>query len=382
MRRGLEPIDRRRDSDTGLTLATYGPPNSDVACDFAVPETTAHPYFNALYVEAYREYAEIAEALGDGEEARRYRAKGDALQGAINRSQWVPARSRYETRIVRSPVSTDTELAASRITEDTRFPVVDNMLLLYYGVVDSPERTQVLVNGIEASQQHLALAGQMVTPPYPDRFMSRAASLFDGGNYHNGDVWTWFSNRYAIALYRLGYPEEAFRHLEAQARAAVRDGGFCEYYEDDGVGRPKGAFHYAPTAATFQLAVIEGLFGIRYDAPAGTLQLHPSVRKSGRIRLRVGGRPLEYKQHFSDGDDAISIEIDAPCEVTGDFRVLLPGGDKRLWHVRRRTGDAEEPIPAAALALHDDYYLVFQAPLRLGRQVFELQPAEEAHADE
>jgi len=130
LRRALEPIDRRRDADTGLILAAYGPPNSDVSVDFAVPQTTAHPYFNALYVRAYLEYAEMAEALGDADEAKVYRDRSQTLREAINRHLWIPSRRRYETRILRTPVSTDPELPASRIKEDTRFPVVDNMLLM------------------------------------------------------------------------------------------------------------------------------------------------------------------------------------------------------------------------------------------------------------
>ena len=51
----------------------------------------------------------------------------------------------------------------------------------------------------------------------------------------------------------------------------TRDGGFAEFYEDDGEGAAKGAFPYAPTAASFQLAVVEGLFGIVWDAPAEVL---------------------------------------------------------------------------------------------------------------
>ena len=38
LRRALDPIDRRRDPDTGLILATYGPPNSDVCVDYALPQ--------------------------------------------------------------------------------------------------------------------------------------------------------------------------------------------------------------------------------------------------------------------------------------------------------------------------------------------------------
>ena len=274
------------------------------------------------------------------------------------------------TLAVSSP--TDTELPAYGINEDRRFPVVDNMLLLYYGIPESRRRVDTLVSKIEASEKHLALAGQMVEPPYPDGFISRASTLFDGGRYHNGDVWTWFSNRYVTALYRLGYSERAERHLRAQARAAVRDGGFSEYYEDDAEGAAKGNFHYSPTAATFQLAMVEGLFGVRWDAPSETLFVHPSVRQSSRLHLRLGGQPVTVRIDLADDSKSICIEIDAKRRARGEFRVLLPEVPGDGWRVFQRTSGERKLVSASILDLGKNRYLVFKAVLPPGREVFDL----------
>lgn len=375
LRRALEPIDRRRDADTGLILATYGPPNSDVSVDFAVPQTTAHPYFNALYVRAYLEYAEMAEALGDGDEAKVFRDKARALREAINRHLWIPSRRRYETCILRTPVSTDAELPATQINQDTRFPVVDNMLLIYYGIPDTRRKIEALLDEIEASEKGLAVAGQMVEPPYPDGFISRAAGLFDGGNYHNGDVWTWFSNRHVISLYRLGYPEAAKRALLAQARLAVRDKGFSEFYEDDAEGKAKGAFHYSPTAATFQLAVIEGLFGLELDAPRRTLRIAPSLTQSGGLKVRLGGKPAELSMEINAQRGQMLLRIDADFRGKGKFRPLIPKDldGQGKWAVVWKADGGEKAVRSTLVREGDASYLEFVTELVPGARAFLLQ---------
>lgn len=374
MCRGLEPIDRRRDPHTGLILGTYGPPNADNCVDYAVPETTAHPYFNALYVRAYLEYARIAEALGDTSHPAVYRAKAQALRDAVNQHMWIPARNRYEARILRTPVSTDPQLPASRVKEDTRFPVVDNMLLLYYGIPDTPRKIEALVASIDESEKGLAVVGQMVEPPYPDDFLTRAYKNYNGGNYHNGDVWTWFSNRYATVLYRLGYPEKGNHVLRSQARVAVRDQGFCEFYEDDETGRAKGAFPYSPTAASFQLAVVQGLFGIHVDMPRRTLQVHPSLWRSGKLRLRLAGKTAEVALDLDPERKEIRLRLNSQFHGRGDFSILIPKSFETAgqWSVAGGTAGKLSPLASSVVSRGNASYVEFEADLTSGSHAFRL----------
>jgi hypothetical protein len=163
----------------------------------------------------------------------------------------------------------------------------------------------------------------MVAPPYPDGFFCRNG-IFDGGGYHNGDVWTWFSNKYPIALYRLGYPALAQRMLCAQAEVAGRDGGFAEYYEDDAVGSRKGAFHYAGASSSYIQALVEGLFGIRYDAPARMLCIEPSLEGSGEIACRIGEHPLRVRVGAPAAIGPRTLRIDTPLRCAARVRMLLP----------------------------------------------------------
>ncbi len=377
LRRSLNPIDRRRDAATGLILGTYGFPNCDVSADYAVPQTAAEPYLNATYVRAYAEYADLAEALGDSAEARLYRDKADALRQAINRCLWVPARNRYEMRILHTPVSTDSTLPAAAIKEDTRFPLLNNILLIYYGIPDSREKVDALTRQIDESEKGLAVVGRMVVPPYPDDFLTRHFNLFNGGRYCNGDVWTWYSNRYAIALYRLGLPASADHVLRSQARVAMRDQGFSEYYAHDEKGAAKGAFHYAGTAATYQLAVVEGLFGLELDAPRHSLSVHPSLSRSGKLRVRLGGEPTEVSLDILPDRNEMSLQVETGLTVRGDFRVLVPEvfNPGLNWMVTLQSAGKSVAIPSSLTSLGNGTYVRFEADLAPGGQQFRLWQA-------
>jgi hypothetical protein len=217
----------------------------------------------------------------------------------------------------------------------------------------------------------------MVTPPYPDGFITRASKLFDGGNYHNGDVWTWLSNLYAIALYRLGLPASADHVLRSQARVAIRDKGFSEYYEDDEKGAAKGVFHYGPTAATFQSAIVEGLFGLELDAPRHSLSVHPSLSRSGKLRVRLGGKPTVVSLDIQPDRNEMFLRMEAGLTVRGDFRVLVPEVLKQggKWTVTRQSAGKSLPIPCSRASMGNVTYVRFEADLAPGAQQFRLWQA-------
>jgi hypothetical protein len=368
--RSLRSLRPREDPATGLILATYGPPNSDVCADYAAPRTTAHVYFNVLYVQAYREAAEMAAARGQTAAARAYRAKGQALRRAINRFLWSEERGRYEPRIVRTPVTTAEALPAYALQSDTRFPVVDNMMALYYAIPDSRARVERVIRSIEACERGLKVWGRMVYPPYPDGFFTKEG-LFNGGNYHNGDVWTWFSNRYPIALFRLGYPDRALDLMRRQAEVALRDGGFAEYYEDDAVGARKGAFHYAGTAASCLQAIVEGLFGLQLHGAGRRLEVAVSLRRSGEIACRLGTHPFSLRLEADARKGLRRLVVTTPFRGAVRFRLLVPPGTE-AQSVHRDDGAR---LPARIERIGEGCYLHFRDRLSGEGRVYTLPDA-------
>jgi hypothetical protein len=197
------------------------------------------------------------------------------------------------------------------------------MIALYHHIPDSPQRTARLVRGIEESERELKLWGRMATPVYPDGFFTKE-KLFDGGNYHNGDVWTWFSNKYAIALIRMGSPSQAVDLLKRQAEVALRDGGFSEFYEDDAQGAKKGAFHFAGAASSYLQAVVEGLFGLRMDAPGGTVHIQPALLRSVEVYCLLGRHPFRVMIRTDEAAQTGKMTVATSFRGKGDLRFPVP----------------------------------------------------------
>ena len=328
MLKSLICLEKRRDPVSKLILSTYGPASCDTCVDDAVPETTAYPYFTSLYIKSYQEFSEMALATGKTTESKTYSAKAEELYKVMNGSLWNKELNRYEVKILKTPVTTDKTQPTYNISEDARFPVMCNMLCLYNEIPDSDTKIRSLIRSIEKSENGLRVWGQSISPDYPDNYFTRVKEydeLFNNGNYHCGDVWTWFSNKYAIPLFKLGYPDKAMDLLSRQADVAVRDGGFSEYYDDDAEGRRKGAFSYAGSASSYMYALVEGLFGLKADYPNRKIFIHPSLKKTGRIRCLLGKHELDLLIKIDESKKIINLEINTTYSGNADFRVMIPG---------------------------------------------------------
>ncbi len=162
--------------------------------------------------------------------------------------------------------------------------------------------------------------GLSAYPPYPEGY--GWPSLMYPHRYWNGDVWPMAGCRYASALFGIGYPDLAQTVLRNVARAVIRDQGFSEYHEADAEAGKLGAFQYGFSAAPFQRAVVEGLFGLEPDCPHHALDIRPSVRHSGCIECRLG--MYEVAMDVAVDQNRIALALDTDFRGLALFRVLLP----------------------------------------------------------
>ena len=369
MKKSLRSLERRKDSKTQLILSTYGPAFADICVDDAVPQTTVYPYFTSTYVSAYKELYEMAASISNTAGLKRYSARAESLRKAMNKYLWSDERGRYEVKIMKTPVTTDETMAAFHISEDTRFPVICNMMSLYHEIPDDERKVDRLIRCIEDCETGLKVWGRSIFPAYPDNYFTKQAPhLFNNGNYFCGDVWTWFSNKYALPLFKLGYPGKALDLLKRQADVAVRDNGFSEFYEDDAEGKRKGNFPYAGTASSFIYALVEGLFGLRADYPGGRIFIHPSLRKSGRIRCRLGEHDAELSVVINKSKRMIRLEFKSTYAGKADFRVLIPREFKNYCVKLLR--DGIETMPVQSVKTGESFYMAFEDELKPGLNAY------------
>jgi len=363
MQKYMEYREKGIDNTTNLFKSTYG--LADVCIDYATWQSCALIRVNGECFRMFARFSEIAETIGKKTDAEKYRTIAYKVKKAINIYLWQKERSRYEIKIFHTP-TTNKNSPAYRITEDHHFFVVGNMALLYFGIPDDETKTKSLIAEIEKADGGLKLYGQSVEPPYPDGW--HHSPTFDSGNYWNGDVWPSFASWYAIALFRLGYPDKAMDVLTKQARVAGRDGGFYEFYEDDAKGAGKGAFHFVFTAAAYQRALVEGLFGLEADYPKRKVCIHPSLRHSGSIICQLGRHRADMVVEIDNAIRAIKLSINTTYSGPADFRILIEDSACTC----EVTKNGKTKVISSLERIGDEKYAVFTSELNSGTNVFNL----------
>ncbi len=157
-----------------------------------------------------------------------------------------------------------------------------------------------------------ALGGPDFTAPWGVRMLPVSDPMFTPTGYHSGSVWPLFTGWAALAEYRAGRPEAAFRHLLANASLAVaRQLGAFDEALDGLEERSAGVCaDQAWSAAMVVMPIVEGLLGVEPDAPRGRLTIAPCLPGSwdwmeGRgircgetaidLRVRRRGRGLDMQ---------------------------------------------------------------------------------------
>ncbi len=123
------------------------------------------------------------------------------------------------------------------------------------------------------------VAGEGFSAPWGVRMLAAGDRHYDPQSYHGGSVWPLFTGWVALAEYRAGRVEAAFRHLAANARLAFeRQLGAFDEVLHGATGAAAGVCaDQAWSAAAVIGPVVEGMFGAEPDAPAGRLALAPSL---------------------------------------------------------------------------------------------------------
>ncbi|MCD6464828.1 hypothetical protein J7L27_00455 [Candidatus Bathyarchaeota archaeon] len=350
------------DEKTGLFRSTYG--LGDVCIDYAVPKSCALIYNNAFCYATFKRFSEIAKAIGKSNDAEKYWKIAEKMKKGINTYLWDEKLGYYKIKIFCNP-TTNKNSPAYGITEDNHFFVAGNMMVIYFEIPDNMHKIKTLMANIEKADGKLKLYGQSVEPPYPNGWHNK---IFNDGTYWNGDVWPCFGSWYAIALFRLGYPDEALRILSRQAEVAVRDKGFYEYYEDDEEGAGKGAFYYCFTAAPYQAALVRGLFGLDADYPNRRIYIHPSLRHSGSISCQLGAHNLKMSADVENHQNKIILTIDTTYSGQANFKVLVKNGVGSC----EVTKDDGTNVPCYIKRIGKANYVIFDTNINMGLNVLNI----------
>jgi glycogen debranching enzyme len=135
-------------------------------------------------------------------------------------------------------------------------------------------------NPVRAKAYLDALGSDAFTAPWGVRLLPVNDPTFDPDAYHGGTVWPLFTGWAALAEYRAGRGEAAFRHFMMNASLAYKHqlGAYDEVLHGTVEDRPAGVCRNQAWSAAMVLSpLVEGLLGVEPDAPAGRLTIAPQL---------------------------------------------------------------------------------------------------------
>ncbi len=249
-------------------------------------QRTYSTYTQALFVQAARKLAEMAERRNDRVMAGKWRNREKTIAAECRRQLYLPEKGYF---IVHRVEGKDDALRWER----NILAVGGNAEAMRAGLMSRAEIARFLKE-LEKRRGEYGLRTVSFTllPPFPENFFPHPL-LRVPWNYQNGGEWDWIGGRLVSALFRAGFRGEADRYLEEILAKNLAEMNVFEWSDRAGNGR--GALFYAGGAGVLGEAIFHGRLGLREDfdrylIPAGPDPFHLVVaRGNDRFTIDTSG---------------------------------------------------------------------------------------------
>jgi glycogen debranching enzyme len=247
--------------------------------------------------DAFVRMADLYAAFGEAPRAEALRGKAAALRENIVRHFWIEELGIFALALDgnKRPLPTIASNAGH---------------LLWSGVPD-PQQAQQLAKNLLGAEMHSG---------WGIRTLSAAHRAFNPMSYHNGSVWPHDNALIAMGLARYGFGKAALTVLHGLHDAAACDEFqrlpelFCGMPRSEGthpVWYPVSCAPQAWAAGAFFM-LLQGVLGIRPNAPAGTLQIqNPAlpdfVHDMTISGLKIGGSEISLQFERRSGRTSASL---------------------------------------------------------------------------
>ena len=267
-------------------------------------------YQQAVFVQAARDLAELAEALGEdpGLEAR---AAADRALEAVEALYWHDADGFYAMGTAFDGAPTLGE--ANPVPPSGRGPlrlVRENTALqgvpLWWGLLDDA-RAQSAVT---------AFGSAGIATDWGARILDKESDLYDPLSYHNGSVWALFTGWASMGAYRYGRPHVGAQALYANALLTRQDalGYVTELLSGDyNTAFGRSSHHQIWSEAMVATPLVRGLLGIEVLDGGETVRIAPRLPiEWGDVRV----------QNAPAGDGTYTLRL---TRVPGGYEVRVDG---------------------------------------------------------
>jgi glycogen debranching enzyme len=274
-------------------------------------------YLQGLWIEASRNIAELAQAMGDDKLAQSARANVESARETMEQTYWLKARGFYAFA-TRKPATEPPkaepgpnratrqarmeELSkATIVDEDTVMPAVP---LWWRAMLDERAQSEI---------DHLG-SGNLATD-WGMRIISNDSKLYDPLSYHNGSVWPLFTGWASMGAYAYGRPHVGYQALMANALLTYSSAlGYVTELLSGDFNAPFGrsSHHQVWSEAMVVTPIMRGLLGIEVNAVANEIRFAPQLPADwnhAMVRnLALGADKYDLSLERSLGRTTISIK--------------------------------------------------------------------------
>ena len=279
-------------------------------------------YLAAIDAQASTAFAKLARATGHAELAAQAEAKAAELKKTIEREYYLPATKSYAFSY---------EGAGKTDESATIFPTV-----AWWDGTYALDRAGPMLSRWASSE---------FSTDWGTRDLSPQSPFYDPISYHQGTVWPLYTGWASLAQYRAGRPLAGYAALMQNAGLTwVGDLGDVTELLSGEFFRPLGrsTSHQLWSSAMVISPVLRGMFGIGWDAAAGTMTVAPHLPASWdhavvrQVPIGAGKTDLTYER------------------VGGEMVVRATGGVKltsAMAGARSSGAEVRVPLPAVEVGM-------------------------------
>ena len=299
---------------------------------------------SAYMLGAYTFLARLAEKLG--EDPAPFLAQADRIREAVQRVLWMPDKGVFAEYL-------DTR-GEKLLHPEPELPT------LYHSAefgAATPVQIRQMLDWADANLRQEATPGGgklfWSSNWYPNRGRSYTHSTYEMAYGENLN--------FALTHYLAGRGDEAYRILRATLcgifNGPTPGGLSCHSLVD---GKQRANDEFSDASSMWGRAVMEGLFGIVPDRPAGVVRVTPQFPEDWPA---ASIKTPHFSYHWARQNERIALDWESPVETAVNFR--LPAQGRRVescWINGKETKEFQQPGAGPS-----DWFSLMTAPAREGQ---------------
>ena len=273
-------------------------------------------YLQGVWIEASKNMAEMADAMGDKTLAEKCRANASKTKAAMEKTYWLNDKGfyAYATQLPRKePVKAEpgpnlerrqkrlNELQTATIyDEDTVLPAVP----MWWKTLDDANAQKEI--------DHLGSA--KISTDWGARIIANDSQLYDPLSYHYGSVWGLFTGWQSVAAYNYGRPHVGYQALMANSLLTYSNAlGYVTELLSGDFNAPFGrsSHHQVWSEAMVISPVMRGMLGLEISDAGKTVKFAPQIPANWNDldvkNIRAGDSSIDFALKRGNGKMTISI---------------------------------------------------------------------------